>query len=141
MQIEPYLFFEGRTEEALDFYKKALGAKVEMMMRNKESPEPPPPGMKAPADKIMHASFTVDGGRIMASDGYCSGRPTFAGFSLSVERRTEQEAQRTFSALAEGGQVKMPLAKTFFSPAFGMLTDRFGVGWMVIVPGQKSLEN
>jgi PhnB protein len=134
MQVEPYLFFEGRTEEAVEFYKKALGAKVEMMMRNKESPAPPPGN--PPADKVMHASFTIDGGRVMASDGVCSGKPSFAGFSLSVERKNKEEAERTFKALAEGGQVKMPLTKTFFSPAFGMVADRFGVHWMVIVPGQ-----
>jgi PhnB protein len=138
MHIEPYLFFEGRTEEALDFYKKALGAKVEMMMRNKESPEPPPPGMNAPAEKIMHASFLVDGARVMASDGMCSGKPAFNGFSLSVTRKSKEEAERTFNALAEGGKVTLPLGKTFFSPAFGMLTDRFGVGWMVMVPGQNT---
>jgi PhnB protein len=138
MHIEPYLFFEGRTEEALQFYQKALGAKVEMMMRNKESPEPPPPGMNAPAEKIMHSSFLVDGARIMASDGMCSGKPSFGGFSLSVQRKNQEEAERTFRALAEGGKVTMPLTKTFFSPAFGMLTDRFGVGWMVMVPGQQS---
>jgi len=136
MQVEPYLFFEGRTEEALEFYKKALGAKVEMMMRNRESPEPPPPGMNAPADKIMHASFTIDGGRVMASDGMCSGKPSFGGFSLAVTKNTKQDAERAFNALAEGGKVTMPLTKTFFSPAFGMLTDRFGVAWMVMVPGQ-----
>jgi PhnB protein len=137
MHIEPYLFFEGRTEEALQFYQKALGAKVEMMMRNKESPEPPRPGMNAPAEKVMHASFTVDGGRIMASDGFCSGKPSFQGFSLSVTAPSEAEAKKKFNALAEGGKVTQPLTKTFFSPAFGMLTDRFGVGWMVMVPGQK----
>jgi PhnB protein len=137
MHIEPYLFFEGRTEEALQFYQKALGAKVEMMMRNKESPEPPPPGMNAPAEKIMHASFLVDGARVMASDGMCSGKPNFGGFSLSITKKSREEAERTFRALGEGGQVMMPLTKTFFSPAFGMLTDRFGVGWMVMVPGQQ----
>ena len=137
MHIEPYLFFEGRTEEALGFYQKALGAKVEMMMRNKESPEPPPPGMNAPAEKIMHSSFLIDGGRVMASDGMCSGKPNFAGFSLSVVRENKEEAERTFKALSDGGQVTLPLNKTFFSPAFGMLTDRFGVGWMVMVPGQN----
>lgn len=137
MQVEPYLFFEGRTEEALQFYQKALGAKVEMMMRNKESPEPPPPGMNAPAEKIMHASFTVDGGRVMASDGNCSGKPNFQGFSLSVTATNESEAKKKFNALAEGGKVTLPLNRTFFSPAFGMLTDRFGVGWMVMVPGQN----
>jgi PhnB protein len=137
MQVEPYLFFEGRTEEALEFYKKALGAKVEMMMRNKESPEPPPPGMNAPADKIMHASFLVDGGRVMASDGMCTGKANFQGFSLAVTAANESDAKKRFNALAEGGQVKMPLTRTFFSPAFGMLTDRFGLGWMVMVPGQS----
>ena len=137
MHIEPYLFFEGRTEEALQFYQKALGAKVEMMMRNKESPEPPPPGMNAPAEKIMHASLLIDGARVMASDGMCSGKPNFQGFSLSVTAGSESDAKKKFNALSEGGQVKMPLTKTFFSPAFGMLTDRFGVGWMVMVPGQN----
>jgi PhnB protein len=135
--IEPYLFFEGRTEEALGFYQKALGAKVEMMMRNRESPEPPPPGMNAPAEKIMHSSILIDGARVMASDGMCSGKPNFQGFSLSVTAASEAEAKRKFNALAEGGKVTLPLAKTFFSPAFGMLTDRFGVGWMVMVPGQN----
>ena len=135
--VEPYLFFEGRAEEALAFYQKALGAKLEMMMRNKESPEPPPPGMKAPAEKIMHASILIDGARVMASDGMCSGKPNFQGFSLSVTAASEAEAKRKFDALAEGGKVTLPLGKTFFSPAFGMLTDRFGVGWMVMVPGQN----
>jgi len=135
--IEPYLFFEGRTEEALQFYQKALGAKVEMMMRNRESPEPPPPGMNAPAEKIMHSSFLIDGARVMASDGMCSGKPNFQGFSLSVTATTEADAKKKFNALAEGGKVTLPLNKTFFSPAFGMLTDRFGVGWMVMVPGQN----
>ena len=139
--IEPYLFFEGRTEEALQFYQKALGAKVEMMMRNRESPEPPPPGMNAPAEKIMHASILIDGARVMASDGMCSGKPNFQGFSLSVTAASESEAKRKFNALAEGGKVTLPLNKTFFSPAFGMLTDRFGVGWMVMVPGQVPGQN
>ena len=134
MHIEPYLFFEGRTEEALNFYQKALGAKVEMMMRNKESPEPSPPGMNAPGEKILHASFTVAGGRVMASDGYCSGKPKFQGFSLSIAASDEADAKKKFDALAEGGQVKMPLTRTFFSPAFGMLDDKFGVTWMVVVP-------
>jgi PhnB protein len=133
MQVQPYLFFEGRTEEALEFYKKALGAKIEMFMRNKESPEPPPPGMNAPAEKVMHACFSIGGARVMASDGFCSGKPNFQGFSLSVSAANEGDAKRKFGALAEGGQVKMPLTKTFFSPAFGMVTDRFGLGWMVIV--------
>ena len=131
MHIEPYLFFEGRTEEALQFYQKALGAKVEMMMRNKESPEPPPPGMNAPGETIMHASFMVDGARVMASDGMCSGKPSFSGFSLTIQKHSKEDAEQAFRALSEGGKVTMPLTKTFFSPAFGMLTDRFGVGWML----------
>ncbi|MGH8668725.1 MAG: VOC family protein [Burkholderiales bacterium] len=135
MQVQPYLFFDGRTEEALQFYSKALGAKVEMLMRFKEGPEcgagPTPPG-----DKVMHASFRVGDTMVMASDGNCAGRPSFQGFSLSLNARDEGEAKRLFATLGEGGQVQMPLAKTFFSPAFGMVADRFGVSWMVVVEPQ-----
>ena len=134
--VQPYLFFGGRCEEALNFYGKALGAKVDMLMRYKESPEPPPPGMvpKGFENKVMHATFRVGETILMASDG-CDEEPKFDGFSLAVSVATEAEANRAFAALAEGGQVKMPLAKTFWSPRFGMLTDRFGIGWMVSVPG------
>lgn len=135
MAIEPYLFFNGRCEEAIEFYKKALGAEVLMMMRFKESPEPPPPGM-LPAgfeDKVMHASLRVGDTTVMASDGCSTAQPNFEGFSLSLAVATEAEADRRFAALAEGGQVQMPLAKTFWSPRFGMVKDRFGVGWMVSV--------
>jgi len=134
MQVQSYLFFEGRTEEAIEFYKKAVGAKVEMLMRNKESPEPPPPGMKAPPEKIMHAAFRIGDTQVLASDGMCSGSPSFQGFSLTLDARDDAEAKRFFAALAEGGQVKMPLTPTFFSSNFGMLTDRFGLGWMVMAP-------
>lgn len=132
MQIEPYLFFDGRAEEAVEFYKRALGAEVEMLMRFKESPEPAsfPPGGE---DKVMHMSLKIGGQRLMGSDGHCQGAPKFAGMSLSLTVADEAEAKRTFNALAEGGEVQMPLAKTFFSPSFGMVADRFGVGWMVIV--------
>jgi len=135
--IEPYLFYNGRCEEALDFYKKALGAEVQMVMRYKESPEPPPPGMVPPGfeNKIMHASFRVGKTTVMASDGCSADKPQFEGFSLSVSVATEAEADRVFNALASGGQVKMPLGKTFWSPRFGMLEDKFGIGWMVSVPG------
>jgi PhnB protein len=135
MQIQPYLFFEGRCEEAIELYKKALGAEVEMLMRIKDSPEPPPPGMHPPGsdNKVMHASLRIGGARLMASDGRCSGKPSFQGFSLSLDARDEAEAKRMFSALAAGGEVRMPLSKTFFSPCFGMLADRFGVPWMIIV--------
>jgi PhnB protein len=131
----PYLTFNGRCEEALDFYKKALGAKVEMMMRFKESPEPPPPGMVPPGseNKIMHSCLRINGEAVMASDGCAQGTPKFEGFSLSINAKDEAEADRMFAALGEGGKVQMPLGKTFFAKRFGMVADRFGVGWMVIV--------
>ena len=135
MQVQPYLFFDGRCEEALEYYKTALGASVQMLMRFDESPEAPPPDKVAPGSdrKIMHASFTIGDTEVMASDGYAKGQPEFKGFSLSIRTRSEAEADRVFAALADGGQVQMPLGKTFFSPKFGMLTDRFGVAWMVMV--------
>src|ERR671924_1541699 len=135
MQVQPYLFFDGRCEEAIGFYKKALGAEVEMLMRFKESPEPPQPGMIPPGsgDKIMHSSLRIGDTRVMASDGRCTGQTDFRGFSLSLTVANEAEAERKFTELAAGGQVQMPLAKTFWSPRFGMVSDRFGVSWMVIV--------
>lgn len=135
MQVQPYLFFEGRCEEALEFYRRALGAEVTMLMRMKESPEPPAPGMCPPGseDKVMHASFRIGEATLMASDGMSSGKPNFQGFSLSLAARDEAECDRLFAALADGGKVRMPLGKTFFSSRFGMVADRFGVGWMVIV--------
>ena len=132
--IQPYLFFGGRCEEALEFYRKTLGAEVDMLMRHKDSPEPPPPGMLQPGfeNKVMHTTFRIGASTLMASDG-CNEGSTFSGFSLSIAVPTEAEAERAFAALADGGKVQLPLAKTFFSPRFGMLTDRFGVGWMVNV--------
>ena len=132
MPVQPYLFFDGRCEEAIAFYKKTLGAEVEMMMRFKDNPNPEtnPPGT---ADKIMHASLKIGDGVVMASDGRCLGQPNFQGFALSVTVPNEGEAARVFTALGDGGQVQMPLGKTFFSPSFGMVSDRFGVGWMVYV--------
>ena len=136
MPIEPYLFFEGRCEEAVEFYRKALGAQVLMLMRYKESPEPPPPGKLPPGyeNKVMHASLRVGDATLMASDGMAQGQPRFQGFSLSLAAPDAAEANRFFAALSDGGQVQMPLAKTFWSPLFGMVTDRFGVAWMVSVP-------
>jgi PhnB protein len=128
--VQPYLFFDGRCDEALEFYRKALGAEIGMLMRFKDSPEPC--GDAAP-DKVMHASFCVGGSTILASDGRCSGKPAFEGFGLSLTVPNAAEAERLFNALADGGQVQMPLAKTFFSPSFGMVADRFGVSWMVYV--------
>ncbi len=135
MPVSPYLFFDGKCEEALEFYKKALGAEVTMLMRFKDNPEPMPPGMCAPGsdNKVMHASMRIGGTDVMASDGYAKGNPEFKGFSLSVTAVDEAQARRFFEALAEGGEVRMPLSKTFYSPCFGMVGDRFGVGWMVIV--------
>jgi PhnB protein len=130
MPVTPYLFFDGRCEEAIEFYKKALGAEVGMMMRYKESPEPPPPGSD---NKVMHACLQINGTPVMASDGCAQGKPKFEGFSLSLNARNEAEADRMFTALADGGEVRMPLGKTFFAKRFGMVADRFGVGWMVIL--------
>jgi PhnB protein len=133
--IQPYLFFNGRCEEAVEFYRKGLGAEVEMMMRYKESPEAPPPGRIPPGfeNKIMHTSLRIGQTMVMASDGCSADKPKFEGFSLSLAVSTEAEADRAFAALADGGQVEMPLTKTFWSPRFGMVTDRFGVGWMINV--------
>jgi PhnB protein len=135
MQVQPYLFLDGRCEEAIEFYKKALGAKVDMMMRFKESPEPPKPGMCPPGsdDKIMHAAIRIGDTQVLASDGRCTGHPDFKGFSLTISANTESEADRMFAALGDGGQVQTPMTKTFFSPRFGMVADKFGVGWMVLV--------
>jgi PhnB protein len=135
MPVTPYLFFDGRCEEAIEFYKKALGAEVGMMMRYKESPEPPPPGVVPPGseNKIMHACLRINGAEVMASDGCAQGTPKFEGFSLSLNAKDETQADRMFAALADGGQVRMPLGKTFFAKRFGMLADRFGVGWMILV--------
>lgn len=136
MQVQPYLFFDGRCEEAIEFYRKALDAEVTMLMHYKDSPEPHEPGMIPPGaeNKVMHASFRVGETTVMASDGRCQGQPKFQGFALSLAASDEAEAERLFTALADGGQVQMPLTKTFFSSRFGMVADRFGVGWMVIVP-------
>ncbi len=134
MYVQPYLFFEGRCDEAIEFYKKALGAEVETIMRYKENPEPPPdflpPGSE---DKIMHASIRIGETTIMVSDGNCRGEANFQGFSLSLGAADAAKADRLFNALADGGQVQMPIGETFFSPRFGMVADRFGVSWMVVV--------
>lgn len=135
VKVEAYLFFNGRCEEAIEFYRKALGAQVQMLMRYKDSPEAPPPDKVPPGsdDKVMHASFTVGDTTIMASDGDCSGRTDFGGFSLSITLGDVATAERIFTALADGGQVQMPLAQTFWATRFGMVADRFGVGWMINV--------
>ena len=139
MPVTPYLFFNGRCEEAIEFYKKALGAKVEMMMRFKEAPgdHKCAPGTE---NNIMHSCIRIGDTAVMASDGMAQGKPEFKGFSLTINAKNEAEADRLFGALADGGQVHQPLIQTFFSPKFGMLADKFGVGWMVLVeqPASKA---
>ena len=132
--VQSYLFFDGKCEEAIEFYKKGLGAEVNMLMRFKDSPEPPPPGC-GPVDgnKVMHANITIGDTQIMASDGRATGNPTFEGFALSLAVKTEAEADKAFAALSKGGKVEQPLSKTFFSAKFGMVVDKFGVFWMVMV--------
>src|SRR6266496_2504104 len=135
MQIDPYLMFDGRCQEAIDFYRQTLGAEVVMMMRFKENPSPQhnPPGI---GEKVMHANLRIGDSTVLCSDGKCTGKPKFEGVSLSLTVKNEAESDRCFKALSEGGQVQMPLAKTFFSPSFGMVADKFGVSWMVYVKPQ-----
>ncbi|HEX3498631.1 MAG TPA: VOC family protein [Stellaceae bacterium] len=138
MQVQPYLFFDGKCEEAIEFYSRTLGAKVEMLMRFKDAPPQPegsggctpPPGAE---NKVMHGSITIGATTLLLSDGQCQGKPSFQGFALSLTAPDENKAEQLFAALGDGGQVQMPLAKTFFSSRFGMVADRFGVSWMVYV--------
>jgi PhnB protein len=138
MQVQPYLFFDGRCEEAVEFYRKAVGAEIVMLMRFKDNPEPAQPGMAPPGseNKVMHAALKIGDTTVMASDGRCQGKPSFQGFALSVSAKNDAEAERLFKALGEGGMVQMPMAKTFFASKFGMVADRFGVSWMVIAGAQ-----
>lgn len=135
MQVQPYLFFDGRCEEALEFYRRAVGAEVTALIRFKDSPDPQERERVSAGtgDKVMHTSFRVGETTVLASDGRCLGRPAFQGFALSLTVPNDDEAERVFGAFADGGQVQMPLAKTFFSSRFGMVADRFGVSWMVYV--------
>lgn len=133
MQIQPYLFLEGRTEEAIAFWRKAVGAEVQMLMRWKDCPEKGNMPNPMPDEKVMHASIRIGDSTILASDGNCSGEAKPQGFALSLTAKDPAEAEKAFNALSDGGQVQMPLGKTFFSPAFGMLADKFGVSWMVYV--------
>lgn len=133
VSIQPYLFFGGRCDEAIEFYRKALGAELRMMARFKDAPEKQPDLPECFEDKVMHASLQVGDTILMASDGRCEGPQTFEGFSLSITLADEAEAERVFAALSDGGLVTMRLEKTFWAPKFGMLQDRFGVGWMISV--------
>lgn len=133
--VQPYLWnFRGRCEEAIELYRTVLGAEVDMLLRAKDAPEQPP-GERAPGweEKIMHASIRIGSSVVMLSDG-CNSDSTFDGVSLSITVADEAEAARVFTGLSEGGQVTMPLGKTFWSPCFGMVVDRFGVAWMVTIP-------
>ena len=134
MQVQTYLFFDGKCDEAIAFYQRVLGAKVNMLMRFKESPEPTADcGPKTPdPNKVMHSEIKIGDTTIMASDGMCGGKPSFQGFALSITLPDETQADRLFAGLADGGQVQMPLGETFFARAFGMVADKFGVSWMVI---------
>lgn len=140
MQIHPYLFFDGTCEDAIEFYRGALRAEVVMMMRYKESPDPVPPEMVQPGweDKVMHATLKIGDAILMASDGGCSDGVKHGGYSLSISVPDAATADRVFAALSQGGTIQMPLDQTFWSPRFGMLVDRFGVGWMVNVVGPHS---
>lgn len=134
MPVEPYLMYDGRTEEAIEFYKRAVGATVNMLLRVKDAPEKGPmhgPGMD---NKIMHASLNIGGTQVMMSDGGCTGNAKFDGITLSLSTANVAEADKFFAGLSEGGTVTMPQGETFFSPRFGMCRDKFGVHWMVIVP-------
>jgi PhnB protein len=131
MHVQPYLNFDGRCDEALEFYKKALGAKVGMLMRFKDAPDKSmiTPGSE---NKVMHSQVQVGDATVLMSDGRCTGEANFHGIALAISVASEAEAEKIFTALADGGQVQMPLGKTFFSPRFGMLSDKFGVGWMIV---------
>ena len=136
MLVQPYLFFDGRCEEAAEFYHRAIGAEVITTLRYKDAPQPAQPGMVPPGseNKVMHMALRIGETTVMASDGHCTGQLNFQGFGLTLSAANEAEADRSFNALSDGGQVRMPLGKTFFSPRFGMVADRFGVLWMIIVP-------
>lgn len=135
MQVQPYLFFDGRCEEAVEFYRSTLGAEVTMVMHFKDSPEPPQPAIfpAGAGNKVMHMSFRVGDTIVMASDGQCLGQPSFRGFALSLSVSNDAQAERLFAALGNGGQIQMPMTSTFFASRFGMVADRFGVSWMIVV--------
>ena len=135
MPITPYLFFNGNAAEAAEFYRGALGAKIETLMRYSDSPEPHPPGMVPPGseNKVMHMTLRIGDAIVMGADDCTGGTKAFQGFSLSLSPKNEAEAKSLFEKLGAGGQVQTPLAKTFFSPCFGMLQDKYGLGWMIHV--------
>jgi PhnB protein len=133
MQVQPYLNFDGRCEEAVEYYRRAVGAEVTTLMRFKDSPEPCSGMAPGSENKVMHSSFSIGDTMVMASDCHCQGKPSFQGFSLSLNPSSETEAQRLFNALSDGGQIQLPLTRTFFSPSFGVVVDKFGISWMIMV--------
>ena len=137
MHIQPYLFFSGRCEEALGYYEQHLGAKIHAKMRYGDAPADQRPASDASAEHIMYSNFSIGESVLMASDDCVNANTKFQGFSLSLTVGGQDEAERAFKALADGGQVHAPLGPTFFSPCFGMVVDRFGINWMVIVPGPQ----
>jgi len=139
MNLQPYVFFNGRCEEALNFYTEKLGAQVTFKMLFKDAPPPDPNNPSRPelADKIMHANVQLGSSTWMASDGNCDpAAGPFNGFSLSLTIEDIAAAEKCFNALAEGGQVVMPFGQTFWSKGFGMVVDRFGLMWMITLPPQ-----
>ena len=140
MQVQPHLSFEGRCEEAIEFYRRALGAEVNVLMRFKDMPGPHPPGAFPPGaeNKVMHASFRIGDSTVLAADGHCTGSASFQGIQLALQVGDLATGERLFAALSDGGQVQMPLMKTFWSPGFGMVVDRFGLTWMVNVAGNTT---
>ncbi len=136
MNVQPYLSFEGRAQEAIDFYKSALDAKVDVIMHFKDAPPEVLSQMSPQSrDKIMHAAFRIGDTQVMASDGQCTGKSTFSGIALTLNATSNAEAEKMFNALAQGGgKVNMPMSETFFAHRFGMVADKFGVGWMVLNP-------
>jgi len=133
MNVQPYLFFDGRCDEALDFYEKTLGARVDMLMRFKEAPDQSNTKPES-GDKVMHCAFQIGDTQVLASDGHCTGKATFQGFGLTLTAKDDAEAERLFADLGNGGQVQMPIGETFFATRFGAMADKFGVSWMVIAP-------
>lgn len=138
-QVQTYLYFDGKCDEALAFYRDTVGAEILQLMRYRDMPLQPgsdtcveqsmPPGCE---DKVLHCSFRIGATELMASDGFCAGKPVFEGFALSLVLKDKDTVERTFARLAEGGEVRVPVDKTFFSPAFGLVVDRYGILWNVL---------
>ena len=137
MKVESLITFGGRCEEALEFYKKSVGAEVTALMRWKESPDAAMKGPPGYGEKIMHANFRIGETQLMAEDGLGDKAAEFKGMTLAIEAADDAEAKRVFTALGEGGKVTMALMKTFWTSSFGMLTDKFGVPWVVNVTAPK----